>query len=378
MPYKYVYYLPKITKTMPISIPTSIAGISVPGTINGPLQLLYGNKFKFDGLKYPRNLGTDATRSHVIKFTSYAPIEKYSSQIGTNVGTLIKSAGDVTRVAGQNAIIGAENLANRVGGTGTQQAYVQIPDGTRKAVGDIANEISAADVPRQPDTSIALYIPDTVNVSYGASYDDISLTESLGKAYFLAQTGTSMLDLFSNNGDKMSEQFANKAASDPFIRYTLANAAGKALGMSNVGDLVARGMGEAINPQLQVLFRGVGFRTFQFDFVFTPYSKEETEEVRKIIEAFKYAAAPEINPLGYFSQGVFMKVPYPFKIQFFYKGQENPYVHRIGETVLENINVDYGPNGWSTFNDGSPVQIKMTLQFKETVVVDKNRIKAGY
>jgi hypothetical protein len=49
-----------------------------------------------------------------------------------------------------------------------------------------------------------------------------------------------------------------------------------------------------------------------------------------------------------------------------------------GETVLENINVDYGPNGWATFNDGSPVQIKLTLQFKETVIVDKNRIRAGY
>jgi hypothetical protein len=40
--------------------------------------------------------------------------------------------------------------------------------------------------------------------------------------------------------------------------------------------------------------------------------------------------------------------------------------------------VDYGPNGWATFNDGSPVQIKLTLQFKETVIVDKNKIKAGY
>ena len=360
---------------MPISIPTSIAGISVPGTINGPLQLLYGNKFDFKGLKYPRNLGSDATRSHVIVFTSYAPVESYKSNAATNIGIIGK---DISQNITQNLNIGAQNLKNKFTGSGGEQAYVPLPETTKKAAGELAEEISAADVPRKPDTSIALYIPDTVNVSYGASYDDISLTESLGKAYFLAQAGTSMLDMFSNSGDKTFEQMANKAASDPFIRYTLANAAGKALGMSNVGDLVARGMGEAINPQLQVLFRGVGFRTFQFDFVFTPYSKQESEEVKNIIEAFKFAAAPEINPLGYFSQGVFMKVPFPFSIQFFYKGKENPYVHQIGDCVLENINVDYGPNGWSTFNDGAPVQIKMTLQFKETVIIDKNRIKAGY
>jgi len=359
---------------MPISIPTSIAGISVPGAINGPLQLLYGNKFDFTGLKYPRNLGSDATRSHVIKFTSMKPNPSYKSEIGTKVSSVITQGGEFA-----SATAGA--IATNVKNKFTGEAAVAMPtvsEGLKKATTELANEISAADVPRQPHTSIALYIPDTVNVSYGASYDDISLTESLGKAYFLAQAGTSMLDLFNGAGDKTIEQFANQAGSDPFIRYSLANAAGKALGMNNLGDLAARGQGQAINPQLQVLFRGVGFRTFQFDFVFTPYSKEETEEVRKIIEEFKFAAAPEINPLGYFSQGLFMKVPYPFQVQFLYKGQENPYVHRIGECVLENINVDYGPNGWATFNDGSPVQIKLTLQFKETVIVDKNRIRAGY
>ena len=359
---------------MPISIPTSIAGISVPGTINGPLQLLYGNKFEFKGLKYPRNLGSDATRSHVIKFTSMEPKPGYKSEIVTNLGGVLKGApGYLAGVAGATA----QNAGNLLEGKPTVE-LPQASEDFKKSLNATVNDIAAADVPRVPHTSIALYIPDTVNVSYGASYDDISLTESLGKAYFLAQAGTSMLDLFNGSSDKTVTELANKAGSDPFIRTALANAAGRALGMNNLGDLVARGLGQAINPQLQVLFRGVGFRTFQFDFVFTPYSKEESEEVKKIIEHFKWAAAPEINPLGYFSQGLFMKVPYPFKIEFFYKGKENPYVHRIGETVLENVNVDYGPNGWSTFNDGSPVQIKLTLQFKETVIVDKNRIKAGY
>lgn len=359
---------------MPISIPTSIAGISVPGTINGPLQLLYGNKYDRATYNYPRNLGTDSTRSHVIKFTSYKPTPGYENQTASKVIGVLKGGYEYGK---QTAAVLAENAQNLLTGGATKE----LPGATTQFTDDLnalISDISASDVPRVPDKSIALYIPDTVNVSYGASYDDISLTESLGKAYFLAQAGTSMIDLFSGGADKTIEQLANKAASDPFIRTTLANAAGKALGASNLGDLVARGIGQAINPQLQVLFRGVGFRTFQFDFVFTPYSKEETEVVKNIIQAFKYAAAPEINPLGYFSQGLFMKVPYPFKIQFFYKGKENPYVHRIGETVLENINVDYGPNGWATFNDGSPIQIKMTLQFKETVVVDKNRIAAGY
>jgi hypothetical protein len=342
---------------MPISIPTSIAGISVPGTINGPLQLLYGNKYDRATYNYPRNLGADATRSHVIKFTVMKPDPAYKSELATNVMNI---ANGIIQGGGENLIEGKFSQG--------------VLDNTKAVI----NDISASDVPRIAGDSIALYVPDTVNVSYGAQYDDISLTESLGKAYFLAQAGTSMIDLFKQGGDKTFEQLANKVGSDPFLRKAVADAVGKKLGMNNLGDLALRGIGQAMNPQLQVLFRGVGFRTFQFDFVFTPYSKEETEIVNKIIKAFKLAAAPEINATAYFSQGLFMKVPDPFMIQFFYKGQENPYVHKIGETVLENINVDYGPNGWATFNDGSPVQIKMTLQFKETVIVDKNRINAGY
>ena len=351
---------------MPISIPTSIAGISVPGAINGPLQALYGNKYDRASYNYPRNLGTDATRSHVIKFTVMKPSPSNNSELGTNSVKLFNSA------TGGGTLSG---VANTVAGLFEGNVSQEIKN-TSKAIID---DITAADVKRSAGESIALYIPDTVNVSYGASYDEISLTESLGKAYFLAQAGTSMYDLFKGNGDKINEQLANKAGSDPFVRSAVANAVGKKLGMNNLGDLALRGIGQAMNPQLQVLFRGVGFRTFQFDFVFTPYSKEETETVQKIIKAFKMAAAPELIPSAYFTNGsVFMKVPDPFEIKFFYKGKENEFVHRIGRCVLENINVDYGPNGWATFNDGSPVQIKMTLQFKETEIIDKNKINSGF
>jgi hypothetical protein len=343
---------------MPISIPTSIAGISVPGLINGPLRLLYGNKYVREGLKYPRNLGDDATRNHIIQFVSYQPNPSY-------VPNLAGTTADLVRAGASSILPNAETIpANEL-----KEKF--------KAFG---SEIAKADVPRIPDKTISLYIPDTVNVAYNYGYDEtLSLTESLGKAYFLAQAGTSLYDIFKQGGDKNGIQLANQIANDPFVATTVANAVGNRLGASNLGDLVARGMGQALNPQLQVLFRGVGFRSFQFDFVFTPHNKQETEEVKKIIEAFKFASAPEIVPSAYFSEGsLFFKVPYPFEIKFFYKGKENPYVHRLERCVLENINVDYGPNGWSTFNDGSPVQIKMTLQFKETSIIDKNKVKAGY
>ena len=171
----------------------------------------------------------------------------------------------------------------------------------------------------------------------------------------------------------------NAAGNDPFIGELVSGVVGKRLG-ADVSRLVLNAGGYAMNPQLQVLFRGIGFRSFQFDFVFTPYNKEEADMVKNIIYKFKYHSAPQINSnAGVFSQGMYMTVPDAFNIKFYYGNEENRNVQRIGECVLENVNVDYAGSGqWSTFNDGSPNQIRLTLQFKETVIIDKNRIADGY
>jgi hypothetical protein len=42
------------------------------------------------------------------------------------------------------------------------------------------------------------------------------------------------------------------------------------------------------------------------------------------------------------------------------------------------MNVDYAPNGWSTFIDGTPTNIRMTLNFMETEIVTKQRVQEGY
>ncbi len=334
---------------MPISIPTSIAGISVPGTINGPLQLLYGNKYEFGTHRYPRNLGTDSTRSHVIRFTSMMP----------------------------------DPNAQPATATKAVEAFSQFSEGKFLEAGKVAagavNELVAADVLRIVHETISLYIPDTVNVQYSTQYDSsIELTSTLGKPFFLAQAGTSLTDLLMKKGDS-AEKIGNNVANDPYLRAAAASLLGKKLGLSGLQPLALRALGQAFNPQLQVLFQQVNFRSFQFDFLFTPYSKEETETVKKIIKSFKFAAAPKIKKGSFgFAESLFVDVPYPFEIEFLYKGKANEYVHKIGRSVLENISVDYGPNGWATFNDGSPVQIRMSLQFTETVIVDKNRIEEGF
>ena len=52
-----------------ISIPTSIGGVTIPGTTTkGPLGALFDSKYRLGSLQYPRDLGS-ATKGHVVKFS---------------------------------------------------------------------------------------------------------------------------------------------------------------------------------------------------------------------------------------------------------------------------------------------------------------------
>lgn len=363
---------------MPISIPTSIAGISVPGAANGPLNALYGNKYSLGTYHYPRDLSTNPTRKHVILFTvNRADPSKQIAVTDSDLNSL-----------GSAATTGVSGLA-----TATNQAFegktseaigTAINTGSQvaNAVKDPINKLTATKVSRFVATSIALYVPDSVKVEYDVQYQKTGLSDALGKAYYLAQGAASLTDTFKGQGDTISS-YINKAGNNPFVRDIIGKTLGAGAGATGgnaeaVRDLVLQAGGYAFNPQLQVLFQGIDFRTFEFEFTLTPYSQEESKQIQDIIYQFKYASAPEIKKNGWFEQGMYMTIPDTFNIQFMYDGKENPNVHKIGECVLTNVSVDSATNGWSTFNDGSPVQYKLKLQFQETIIVDKTRISEGY
>ena len=57
---------------------------------------------------------------------------------------------------------------------------------------------------------------------------------------------------------------------------------------------------------------------------------------------------------------------------------ENDYYNRIGTCVLQNCETNYTPDGVKSFADGAPTKITMSLTFKETEVLTKEKIAEGY
>lgn len=362
-----------------MTAPVFVTGLSVAGSsdttqfADGPLNKLYKDKFKNNIYQFPADLGQD-NRGHVIMFTVQKSLEPNQQGVFAerNVQQIIDTFASVG-ITGLN--ISRTNIL-------TPEGRQQITDLSRNLSAEVRETLRSSidaltsGLRKEDGDSIALYVPDTVNVQYAAQYSDLSLSNALGKPLFLAQAGASVYNKVSN--DQSAAKNISNVANDPFVRASISGLIERALNLPNLQQITVGNLGYAFNPQLQVLFSSIDPREFQFDFVLTPKNAKEAAEVQNIIRTFKKAAAPEFQPGFITGQSVFMKVPDSFKIKFLYNGQENLNVNRIGDCVLKNIDIDYSPNGWSTFKDGSAVQTRLTLQFREVFIIDKNRINEGY
>ena len=97
--------------------------------------------------------------------------------------------------------------------------------------------------------------------------------------------------------------------------------------------------------------------------------------MREIIKLFRFHAAPQITTAA---AGMFFVPPSTFDLDFLFNGQRNNNITRVAESVIENIDVNYAPNGWAAYDNGAPVQTTLTMNFKEIELIDKDKIKAGY
>ena len=316
---------------------------TVRGSV-GPLQDMFTDSFQMNVLQYPEDLNSDSVdntrKPHVIKFFINVPDNSKYIQGGATSG--------VTLTAGTPGVDGPPLSAQRT------------------ALG-----ISITPVMQRLAGAISLYMPDTVNMNLDMSYEGDNLSDY--PIVKFAQTGSSFVNRVQNNLPSGTGAFSGTS------QEVSGALKGTGIGEQLPIDTLLKADGAAINPQIQLLFKAVSLRTFQMEFMFSPKSQAEAQTVQQIIKTFKFHAAPELaGDANSTESGLFFIVPSTFNIQFLFQGQENPFIHRIGESALESVAVDYAPNGWSTFYDGSPTQTRLTLQFKELDIIDKSKVESGY
>ena len=106
-------------------------------------------------------------------------------------------------------------------------------------------------------------------------------------------------------------------------------------------------MGQVITDRMELAFKGVDRRKFQYTFKMMPRSKEEADEVRNIVNKFKFHMTPEMVDNN--QRGRMMKFPDTFSIQYMYQGNENTYLNKVRECYLQGMDVSYGGDRYRTF-----------------------------
>lgn len=260
------------------------------------------------------------------------------------------------------------------------------------------NALGVSTKKSSPRAYINLYMPDTAAVDYNSMYDEVSLTDTFGPIGYLANAAA--------DTNKTSINQNSKNLLSAGIAKGLGLGLGKIPGVNgdNVTGLLRQKLGVIPNPQMQLIYRGIKLRNFQLEFIFTPVSRKEADNVDQIIKAFEYYSLPLIKRAN---MGQFLEPPQVFSIDFKFMGSSNilsgitnvfdstmrnifdssivdlltgttpesktndiksakqAKIFSVGNCVLESLQVDHAPNGWATYNDGIPVQTRLTLNFKE-------------
>ena len=133
-----------------------------------------------------------------------------------------------------------------------------------------------------------------------------------------------------------------------------------------VNQLLARGTGEILNPNMELLFSDVTIRNFRFSFKLTPRNQREAEQVKLIIRAFKRNMAPQAQGGVSGSGNFFLRAPNVFKLRYRTGNRDHPFLNKFKQCFLTDMQTTYtGDNVYSTYDDGTPVSMQLDLSFKE-------------
>jgi hypothetical protein len=343
---------------------------------SGPAAAL-DNKTRFttDNLAYPINVEGDPMQGHYILFSAR---EQDPAKLKTKVkGESPAALGK--KINAQNGI--GQTLKNGKAAIKNSPiknlnvAALKNAKGNPKTTS--ANAITTSRIASsRVTTTIALYMPPSVAVSYDSKYADAEIGN-------LAQFGMEAFNTLSAGGD--FSDMGKKLGSSVKERggAALKKGAVKAADAAAPGAaaLIALERGKIVTPKMELMFEGIGRRSFSFSFVFIPKSEAEAIVVDKIIAKFKFHMTPV------FMDGAReMKIPDVFDIEYMYQDRQNNFLNKISTCYLQKADVSYGGDRFtayepaSTYKPGSPPPQRTTLAltFGEIELIDRDKVTEGY
>ena len=248
--------------------------------------------------------------------------------------------------------------------------------------------LSASNNTRSSVTSgIKIYLPQGFATNDALQYSNVDLGAAGAAALNAFNNGAGftegLLEMLNTGLGSLTDATGN---SKDLAALTVSRNASKILGKVLPDELalpLQMASAVTVNPNTRAMFKGVGLRSFQFQFKFLPVSEREAQEVEAIIKRFRLHAYPESIPAGAISAGY--KYPHLFDITLTTVGEDGrtgkPIGTKIKTCVLESISTSYNASSMA-WHDGSDKayasEYDLTLSFREEVALNAQDIEAGF
>jgi hypothetical protein len=368
---------------MAITITRVESAISETPSVAGPLKALE----EYAGLsilRYPEDLAPISksgknNKNHWVTFTikDIDPAEIGSGNTAQNPTVIVTNSGT-----------GGAVLTGAATALGTGNALEGLKTGVTAGIINAlipSKGLSISPQTKEVKSVISLYMPDTLTSSYDANYEEMSLASDLGtllptlRAIGSAGEGNEGLiqSILEGKGNQLGSDPSVISAATGLLQTGGIDIPG--VDVANLGTLLQRAEGYAINPQVQMIYRGTNLRSFNLDFTLTPKSQSEAARINDIIQQFRFYSLPTLgqkigNVTNSTTNSMYLIPPSIFNIQFYVNGVESPYLAKYGDCILESVQVNQAPNGFAVFRDGSMVQTQLSLSFREMNILTRDNI----
>ena len=227
---------------------------------------------------------------------------------------------------------------------------------------------------KRTSTMISLYMPPQVKNITGVTYKD----QEMGMITTLAGSISEVLGI-SGDDRRLDDIDISGMGFKAALR-----AIGNATGME-AQELAQLQSGKLFSPRMEFIFDAVKKRVFTYQFSFYPKSEQESMEVEKIIQTFRKHMLPTRMDTG--QDILALNVPNEFNIEYYYKGNENNFINKVGTCLLTDCDITYGGDRYGTFKPGmtrdglpgaSPTETHMTITFQEMDIITQEDINTGF
>jgi len=303
----------------------------------------------------------DWSEANTSKFyVSDASKQSRSSQSGTLAGSdktfraVLTGVGKVTKKGAEVITSGVETLSNAVGfdASGATQKI-------NEAAKDFAADpTGASDTYKITGDVVKIMMPSSVEFNDGAGWQSVNSSPTMiGMIADIALTETTFKEV--------GKWELNKWVSS--VLYE--DGAGAASSLSQ----------KVYNPYVSQAFESMQRRQFRFDWLVTPKNQTELDNIKAIIQLFRYHMHPSLSDTN-----TFLRYPSQVDLKFFVNGgvEENSWLPKVTTCVIKDFNTNYTPNGqWVTSKanrGGAPYQFRMSLTVEEIVPLVKQDVMKGY